>query len=86
MTRYLYPNNLKAKANIWLWQLCDFAIMGIAILLSIVALVYLQWLLPAAITLCYGFLTIRLDDTSIMDYIRYAIRYFILSPQYFQWR
>ena len=86
MTRYLYPHNLKAKANIWLWQLRDFAIIGIAILLSIVALVYLRWLIPAALTLCYAFLTIQLDDTSMLDYIRYAIRYFIMSPQYFEWR
>lgn len=86
MTRYLYPHNLKAKANIWLWHLRDFAIIGIAILLSIMALVYLRWLVPAAITLCYAFLTIQLDDTSILDYIRYAVRYFLTSPQYFEWR
>lgn len=86
MTRYLFPHNLKAKANIWLWQLRDFAVIGIAILLSVIALVSFRWLVPTAITLCYAFLTVRLDDTSIMDYMRYAIRYFIVSPQYYEWR
>ena len=86
MTRYLFPHNLKAKANIWLWQLRDFAVIGIAILLSVIALVSFRWLAPTAITLCYAFLTVRLDDTSIMDYMRYAIRYFIVSPQYYEWR
>ena len=86
MTQYLFPHNLKAKASIWLWGLWDFAIIGIAALISVIALVYLGWLLPAALTLCFAFLTIQLDETTILDFIRYAIRYFILSPQYFEWR
>lgn len=85
-TRYLYPQNLKAKANLWLWSLRDFAILAIAALLSIVMLVELHWLVPAAATLCYGFLTIRMEDTTILDFLRYAVRYFITTQQYFEWR
>ena len=29
MTQYLYPQNLKAAANMWLWSLKDFAILGV---------------------------------------------------------
>lgn len=86
MTQYLFPKNLKAKATIWLWRLRDFAILGIAALLSVVILVYLGWLMPAALTLCFGFLTVQLDETTMLDYISYAIRYFITSQQYFEWR
>lgn len=43
-------------------------------------------MLPAAATLCYGFLTIRMDDTTILDFIRYAGRYFITTQQYYEWR
>ena len=86
MTEYLYPHNLKATANMWLWGLRDFAIIGVAALLSIVALVYLGWLIPAAVTLCFGFLTIRLDETTMLDYIKYAFRYFISTQQYYEWR
>ena len=86
MIQYLYPQNLKATANLWLWGLKDFAILGIAVLVSIVVLVNLGWVIPAAATLCYGFLTIRMDDTTIMDFIRYAVRYFISTQQYFEWR
>ncbi len=86
MTRYLYPQNLKASANIWFWSLRDFAILGIAALLSIVILVELHLMLPAAATLCYAFLTIRMDETTILDYMRYAARYFITTQQYFEWR
>ena len=86
MTHYLFPKNLKAKATIWLWRLRDFAILGISALLSVVILVYLGWLMPAALTLCFGFLTVQLDETTMLDYISYAIRYFITSQQYFEWR
>ena len=84
--QYLYPQNLKATANLWLWGLRDFCIIGIAALLSVVLLVYLKIFIPAAITLVYGFLTIRMDDTTVMDYIRYAVKYLITTQQYFEWR
>lgn len=86
MTHYLYPQNLKASANMWFWSLKDFAILGIAALLSIVLLVELHMMLPAAATLCYAFLTIRMDDTTILDFLRYAARYFMTTQQYFEWR
>jgi hypothetical protein len=86
MTQYLYPQNLKATANLWLWGLKDFVIIGIATLLSILALVNLGIVLPAVATLCYGFLTIRMDDTTVLEFIKYAVRYFITTQQYFEWR
>lgn len=86
MTQYLYPQNLKATANLWLWSLKDFCILGITALLSIVILVQTRFVVPVAVTLCYGFLTIRMDDTTVMDFMKYAIRYFISTQQYFEWR
>ena len=86
MTQYLYPQNLKATANLWLWGLRDFCIIGIAALLSVVIMVYLGIFIPVAITLVYGFLTIRMDDTTVMDYIKYAVKYFITTQQYYEWR
>ena len=56
-------------------------------LLSAVVLVHSGILLPAALSLCFGFLTIRAaDETTIMDYLRYAVRYFLSTQQYFEWR
>lgn len=86
MTQYLYPQNLKATANLWLWSLKDFTILGVSLLLSIVALVQFRWLIPIAVTLCYGFLTIRMDETTILDFIKYAVRYFISTQQYYEWK
>ena len=86
MPQYIYPQNLKATANLWLWSMRDFAILCVAALLSAVALVQLGWLLPAALTLSFGFLTIRRDDTTILDFLRWAVRYFLTTQQLFFWR
>lgn len=86
MKQYLYPQNLKAKANLWFWGLRDFSIIGIAALISVVILVQLRFFLPAAATLVYAFLTIRKDDTTVLDYMKYAVRYLITTQQYYEWR
>lgn len=85
MTTYLYPQNLKATANMWLWSLRDFAIMSIAMLLSVLILANTRIVIPLAVTLCFGFLTIRLEETTVMDFIRYAVKYFISTQQEFYW-
>ena len=86
MTQYLYPQNLKATANLWLWSLRDFAVIGITALLAIVMLVQFGFKLPAALVLAYGFLTIRMEDTTILDFLKYAVRYFLTTQQYYEWR
>ena len=86
MTQYNYPQNLKAKANLWLWGLRDFVILSIAVLISVVLLVHSGMLLPAALSMCFAVLTIRMDDTTVLDYLGYAVRYFITTQQSFEWR
>lgn len=86
VTQYLYPQNLKATANLWLWSLKDFCIMGIIALPSIVLLVQFGFLIPLVCVLSYGFLTIRMDDTTILDFIKYAVRYLMTTQQYYEWR
>lgn len=86
MTQYLYPQNLRAKSNLWLWSLRDFIILAIAALLSVLAIVHLRLFIPGAITLVYGFLTIRMDNSTMLDYIRYAAKYLFATQQYYEWR
>lgn len=86
MTEYLYPQNLKATANLWLWGLKDFAIIGMLLLPAIVMLVQFGILLPTVGVFCYGFLTIRMDEIRMMDFLQYAIRYFVTMQQYYEWR
>lgn len=83
---YIYPQNLKAKPNMWLWDLKNFAIIGIGVLIGAVFLIYLRQVLPIGLVAVYAFMTIRLDDTTVLDFIRYAVRYFITTQQYFEWR
>lgn len=86
MTTYLYPQNpVSSTANLWLWSLRDFAIMGIALLLLILILAQTRIIVPLAVTLCFGFLSIRLEDTTILDFIRYAVKYFISTQQIYFW-
>ena len=35
---FIYPDNLKAKPMLWLWLLRDIAVIGVAALLSVLAL------------------------------------------------
>lgn len=86
MINYLYPQNLKATPNMWLWSLKDFAILAVSALVSVLILSATRFILPLAVTLCFGFLSIRADDTTILDYIRYAARYLFSTQQYFEWR
>jgi len=86
MTHYLYPQNLKATANLWLWSIKDFAVISIALLVSVLILSAVKLLLPLALTLCFAFLTIRADERTILDFIRYAVRFLISAQQYYEWR
>ena len=83
---YYYPYNLKSQAKLWLWNLRDVAIIGVALLISILALTQLKFYLPIALTLVYMFLSIRMEDVCILDYIRCGVKYFLLSQQYFAWK
>jgi flagellar motor component MotA len=86
MNTYIYPENLKATANLWLWSIKDFVIIGVGVLLAVLLLVHSKQLMPAVIVMSYAFLTIRLDDTTILDFLKYAVRFFISTQQYFEWR
>ena len=57
---YIYPDNLKSKAVLWLWELRDIAIIGVGALISVFAMAQLGFLPPVVITAAYAFLSIRL--------------------------
>ena len=82
---YIYPDNLKAKATMWLWSLKDLAIVGIIILFSVFAFAYAGVWFPLVIAGAYAFLTIQVEDTTIMDFIRYACAYFFMDQQQYEW-
>lgn len=83
---YIYPENLKAKPTMWLWSLKNFVILAFGALVSIVFLIHWHKLIPFAFLMLYGFLTIRMDDATVMDFLNYAVRYFISTQQEYKWR
>ncbi|MDD3228792.1 MAG: hypothetical protein PHE09_06190 [Oscillospiraceae bacterium] len=83
---YIYPDNLRAKATLWLWQLRDIGVIGVGALLSVLALTQLGFVPPIVATAVYAFLTIRFEDTSILDFICYACAFFIGKQQIYEWR
>ena len=86
MKTYLYPQNLKATANIWLWSLKDFVILAVSALIAVLILVNTFFYVPIVLVLIYAFMTIRLEDITVMDFLRYAVKFFITTQQQFEWR
>lgn len=77
---------MRTQTKLWLWSLKDIIILGIALTISVVSWAKLGFVIPAALTAVYAILTMRMDENSILDYIKCAWRYFISTQQYFEWR
>lgn len=84
--QYIYPQNMRTQAKLWFWNLKDVIILAIALTISVVSWAKLGFILPAALTLGYAFLSIRMDEYSVLDFIKRAWRYFVSTQQYFEWK
>ena len=82
---FIYPDNLKAKAKLWLWELKDVAVIGIGLLFSVLALTQGAGMFLLVVSVSYAFLSIRTDGASILDYLRCAVCFLCLHQQYFEW-
>ena len=76
---YIYPDNLTAKAKLWLWELRDVLLFAVFILARSGSAMLL---ICAAV---YAFLTVRLEDASILDFLFRAANFLFLRQQYFEW-
>ena len=86
MKTYIYPENLRATVKLWFWNVRDFIIIICAgIIVSIMIFAKLWTPVPMAITACYAFLTLRAEDTAILDYMINAVKFFVTSQQLFLW-
>ena len=70
---YIYPDNLRAKPKLWLWELRDVAVIGIGFLFSVLALANGAGMLLMILTVLYAFLSIRMEGASILDFLRCAV-------------
>ncbi|MDO4156111.1 MAG: hypothetical protein Q4D37_04950 [Oscillospiraceae bacterium] len=87
MKTYIYPQNLKSGAKLWLWSIRDFIIICLGLILSSVVILTQLWtFLPFAITAAYAFLTIRKEEITVMDYLFCAVKFFVTAQQLYVWR
>ncbi len=84
--QYIYPQNMRTQPKLWFWSLKDIIILGVALTLSVVSWASVGWAFPTVITVVFAFITMRLDDSSVLDYLRRAWRYFVSTQQYYEWR
>ena len=84
--QYIYPADLKSEPKLWLWSLKDLAALGIALIVSALALTQIHFFLPMVGTMVFGILTIRADDQSVLDFLKRAVRFFLTDPQEFYWQ
>jgi hypothetical protein len=77
---------MRTQVKLWFWTLRDIIILGVALTVSVISWAKLNFIVPAAVTVLYGFLTIRMDEYSILDFIKRAWRYFVSTQQYFEWK
>lgn len=84
--QYIYPQNMRTQVKLWFWTLRDLIILGVGLTVSVICWAKLNFVVPAAVTVLYGFLTIRMDEYSILDFIKRSWRYFVSTQQYFEWK
>ena len=83
---FIYPDNIQATPMLWLWLLWDSAVIGIGALLSVLALAQGLGMGLLVITVLYAFLTIQVEGSSILDFLRRAACFLFLCQQYYEWR
>lgn len=86
MRTYIYPENLRATVKLWFWNIRDFCIICAGIILSALLFAKLYTVVPLALTACFAFLSLRTEDTAIMDYMFNAVRFFVTAQQIYHWR
>lgn len=62
------------------------AVIGAGLLLSVLAIAQLGMIVPLVITFLYAFLSIRMEDSSILDFLRNAACFLFLKQQFYEWR
>ena len=83
-TLHLPPKPESQPRNLWLWSLRDFALICVGLLISLVALTQMG-LLPLALTAAFAFLSIRMEDLTVLDYIRFAAKFTLSTQQEYRW-
>lgn len=82
---FIYPENLKAKAQLFLWELRDLAVTGSALLFAVLCLVVFKTPAPFVAAVAYGFLSIRIDGFRVLDFLKFGTAYFLITQRRYDW-
>ena len=83
---YLYPTNLKSKPMLGLWTLKDVSLIGICTLISLLFLTQLGILIPLVITVIYAILSLKVENTSVLEFIIFACNFCFMQQQTYYWK
>lgn len=70
---------MRASATLWLWSLKDFVVVIIGALFSAIVLATTKLMIPAVLVGTYALLSIRADGTTMLDFIKYGIKFFYFN-------
>ena len=65
--QYIYPQNMRASATLWLWSLKDFVVVIIGALFSAIVLATTKLMIPAVLVGTYALLSIRADGQCLIS-------------------
>lgn len=82
---YYYPENLRAEPLLFLWRLKDVVKIGAGALFAMFVAMQSGSLFPLTVVLAVAFLCVRIEDTSVMEFLKYAVRFFVTQGQEFKW-
>ena len=82
---YIYLSNLRARATLLLWRLKDVVAGILLIMLGTVMLSQTGSPALLAVSAVYALLSVRFEDNSVLDYMRYAWRFCVSRRQFFIW-
>ncbi|MDO4317910.1 MAG: hypothetical protein Q4C48_06825 [Lachnospiraceae bacterium] len=84
MKTYIYPENLQAKSQKWLWTLPCLGAIALFFAASVLVFMLFGTWLMFGITAGIAVVSIQVEGNSLLLHLRVAIRFFFTQQEYFQ--
>ena len=83
-TVYISPKH-EGVCNLMVMVIKGFCCSYNRALFSAIVLATTKLMIPAVLVGTYALLSIRADGTTMLDFIKYGIKFFISTQQYYEW-
>lgn len=80
-----FPQNLKSKPTILLWEVKDISVIIVGSMISFYFLLSRGFVLPSVFTAIYAIMTTRVNEYTILSGLVNALNYFLLESQEYDW-